>query len=316
MANENELRDYHGRWTAGGENAPPPPAPSPERWAALGVGDQTMQVVSGLTGGAFVAVLNPDHVEDARRIGLAASAVARELDFDPAKINVTDQELVFELGNTNHTYAGVADLQRGFITLYTGHLAPASVPGVVAHEIMHQKWEAYTKDYRAESDKVMSDPDAKDKPYRGAEAFMHPDGTLGPKYAERYPVYQEYTKLMMNSEKMRNEDGCSEYSREWWNAYKSPNNSVERSYINVQGNEQKYTTGKVTQDQAYHETLAEMARLDYERRHAGIPPDKVKGNSPGPPAQKTDGTFSKTRYSTDWLDLYNAVNRHWKARQS
>ena len=78
----------------------------------------------------------------------------------------------------------------------------------------------------------------------GKDAVMKPDGLLREPYDRKYPLYQEHTKLTMDWEGLKNDDGVTEYSREWWKA--------------TEGN------GGAAFKQAHHETLAEMARLHYE----------------------------------------------------
>jgi len=296
-----EPRDEHGRWTSGSGST----KPSDKLWATL----------HGDPNGPFVSLADPEsNAAHARAISDIAGSVAKELGFNPSKINITDGEHKFTVNGKDMTAAGLAHRETGLITLYTKQLTESFTPGATAHEIMHQKWNAYLEDYRAEAAKVMTDPDGANSPYRGPDAFMKADGTLGEKYAARYPIYQEYTKLMMNSEKMRAEDGVSDYSREYWNAVNSGEaNRVKGTYINSQGNVQEYTTSRITLDQCYHETLAEMARLDYENKKA-----KEKGsaifNPVAPPARLKSGKASTARRSKDWEALYEAINRNWDKR--
>ena len=257
MTVENEPRDYHGRWTAGSAAAE----------------SRDLHNVSVSDRGPYVAVENMAHAEDAKRIALAASLVAMKLGFDPTKINVTDTEAKFVLNGREWNAAGEADRATGLITLYTQQLSPSSIPGVTAHEIMHQKFNAFTQDYDAERKKMTQDP-----AYL-SNGFMKADGFLAEPYASKYPLYQQYQKLMEPSitEGFAKSDGVSQYSRDWWTSWKA---------------------GQAKTDQAFHETLAEMAKIHYEKEYLGAYPKDTPG-VPGAP---------------EWQALYKAVSDHWDKR--
>lgn len=268
-----EARDQRGRWTAGEGGTHTAP------------------------GMPLVVVDDPRNADQAKGIALVASRVANMLGFEPTAINVTDREHTFELNGAMHHAAGTASLATGAITLYMQQLMPSAIPGTVAHEIMHQKFESYMKAYLAERAHVMGDPQTlKD---------MRPDGTLQEPSASKYPLYQNYTthfesKVITQpngarisvAEKMAREDGVSEYSRSWWEAHKA---------------------GTATQNQAYHETLSEMARMNFDKTKLPGFEHLGKQKFAGPPTLKVNG-FLTTTPSKDWSALYRAVEDHWKKR--
>lgn len=189
-----------------------------------------------------VAVKLAQRAEDARRIGLAATAVAEKLGYDPAKIRVTTDDKTFMLNGASYHYAGATNLSTGDITLYQPNLAPSAVAGVTAHEIGHGKFEDFFKDYQTERDAVFNE----------SATIMKPDGTLKAPFDEKYPTYQRYEQLFEgNLARLAKEDGVSEYSRNWWEAVNK---------------------GQALAKLGIHETLAEMTRLEYETGKVEAPP--------------------------------------------
>ena len=71
--------------------------------------------------------------------------VAGKLGFDPAKIEVSDASPKFKLNDQEFDYAAAADMQTGKITVYRKHMVLSEASGSLAHEIMHQKFEAAVK---------------------------------------------------------------------------------------------------------------------------------------------------------------------------
>jgi hypothetical protein len=227
----------------------------------------------------------------------------------------------------------------GTVTLFTPHVGnnPSAIAGVAAHEIAHQKFNALLSDKNADSLKMPHDPDyGKDPEWKvydptnpahaemkanGAlvstpqtdgtvkirePGFMRPDGTLNEPYASKYPAYQAYTKAMMPMiAKFAKSDGVSDYSKEYWQGVQTP---VEKSFINSSGVEQKYTTASIPTESAFHETLAEIARLKY----AGEPVyHKKLGEVDGKPVYFST---SAKGVKPEWSALYKAVNENWKRR--
>lgn len=289
----------------------------------------------------LLVVSDPALQEKAKEIGLAAAQTARELGFDPGMIQVTDKEYPFEINGHAHMAAGTADRVSGIVTLYAKQLDVASTGYVTAHEIEHQKFNAFQRDYEAEAARVKDLPQVDVKVNTGDPAAQHPDaapgsftvkrdamkpdGTLREPYDKQFPVYTAYTNLISGTNQkpdlwasMAKEDGCTPYSKEWWDAVKA---------------------GKATYDKGYHETLAEMAALHYKEAAAYNSEVKMfgkakakelavaRGSPLAPPtlkpltmAQRAAGLdrvkdgFLTNKPSKDWLALYKAVNDHWNKR--
>jgi hypothetical protein len=91
------------------------------------------------------------------------------------------------------------------------------------------------------------------------------DGTIRDKYKSEYPFYDKLNHLW-DTRELAKDDGITDYSREWWQAW----------------HEHKADSLAVV-----HETLAEMAKLDWER---SLP------------------RLVWFKNSTTWKPLYEAVN--------
>jgi hypothetical protein len=99
----------------------------------------------------------------------------------------------------------------------------------------------------------------------------------------------------------------SDYSKEYWLGNQTP---VEREYIknSVTGEKGTYTTASIPLENAFHETLAEIARLKY----AGEPVyHKKRGEVEGKPVYFSTSTKG---VKPEWSALYKAVNENWKRR--
>lgn len=319
---ENELRDYRGRWTAGG----------------VGYSDAHAHPA-----GPFMDISKPDQAAKADQVATLAAKIAVKLGYDPANINVSDESRQFELNGKTLNYAGAAmrppepelrinpdgsktvinaDL-TGPITLYTPHIGndEATQTGVITHEITHQKFNALLTDYRTDYLKLQHDPDyhkdtqwvpydpnnplhvsmraagdmvtspqADGKEQIREKGFMRPDGLLNAPYDAKYPAYQAYTKAMMpGTDEFAKSDGVSDYSKEYWKGY------------------QDRTLGS---DKAYHETLAELGRVKF----AGDPVyHKKLGEVDGKPVYFAQGHKG---INPKWNALYKAMDENWKRRAS
>jgi hypothetical protein len=228
----------------------------------------------------------------------------------------------------------------GTVTLFTPHVgdSPEAIAGVTAHEIAHQKFNALLSDKNIDSLKMPYDPDYDKRPewvtYNPGDpvhaamkeggallsstqgdgtvkirepGFMRPDGTLNEPYASKYPAYQAYTKAMMPMvSDFAKSDGVSDYSKEYWLGYQTPQ---ELSFVNAKGVEQKYTTASIPAESAFHETLAEITRLKY----ANVPIHHRKlGEVDGKPVYFMTG--GKPGLKPEWSKLYKAMNENWKRR--
>jgi hypothetical protein len=175
---------------------------------------------------------------DVRKV---ADVIAPAMGFESRDVGVRpSMGKKFTLDGREYDYAGVAYLDRGTIEVFSDHLSSQSVGGVLAHEVMHQKWQAVRNGYKRDRANLMEaqrrDPDL---------GFFRVDGTLREGVAEKYPFYAAINEHLVLSGlgNLREDDGITDYSRQWWGA------------------EEK---GSATADQAIHETLAEMASLDWE----------------------------------------------------
>lgn len=269
--NPDEPRDEHGRWTQGSGGSHTSP------------------------GRPDVHVTDQSNAEAGKMVSERAAAVAKALDYPVEKMFVSDKDHGFELNGTQRTAAGMYWHNSESIELVAHKLTfvmpaspdggvpakvmPNGIAGVVAHEIMHAKYDALTKDYRRERDAMEKDPDYRKEnsvkwvPFdannpehvaskeRGemittdgqvrerTKGFMNPDGSLNEPYASRYPLYQKYndatggTRKGNSIEDFAKTDGVSQYSKDYWT---------------------DWANGKTSTDHALHETLAEIARLRYE----------------------------------------------------
>jgi hypothetical protein len=83
----------------------------------------------------------------------------------------------------------------------------------------------------------------------------------------------------MDYSRLEAKDGMTSYSQSWWRAFRG---------------------GEANREQAFHETLAEIARLHEEYR--GQP-------NVGPLGVKE---YLNSRVDVSWRKLYRAVESHWK----
>jgi hypothetical protein len=173
----------------------------------------------------------------------------KSLGYTPGKLTVTDDEYNFTLNGIPGKAAGSADLVTGEVTLYAHQLTgynDSTLRGILAHEIMHQKFQNVLNEYRKERDEVHADQ--RNPPGEGGYApryVIKPDDELREEFAPDYPVYAVMEPLLgfshNNMDKLAKTDGVTAYSRDWWKAHR--NNTA-------------------TWEQAYHETLAEISNLE------------------------------------------------------
>src|SRR4029077_4706380 len=132
--------------------------------------------------------------------------------------------------------AGLAHLDTGKITIFPRHIPDAdSAVSVMAHEVMHQKYQTVLNAVEAERKEMMKDPDTL--------RAMRPDGSLSAPLDAKYPLYSRFVKHDNQQVERSKSDGITEYSRAYW-TQAQPGVS-DRT---------------VTIPLANHETLAEMAR--------------------------------------------------------
>jgi hypothetical protein len=93
----------------------------------------------------------------------------------------------------------------------------------------------------------------------------------------------------------RQTDGVSEYSRDYWSDLKTKGGQYDR---------------------AIHETLAEIARLQYTAKQSGVPTEYRHwrlGEAEGKPAYFATGKDTN-KLSPEWSNLYKLVHANWKQR--
>lgn len=257
-----EARDEHGEWTSG-------------------------------FGAIATHVSDPANAEKVAGMAKIASGVASDLHYDPALITVSDETKTFELNGKSYNYAGAAFTHDGSgkIVLYATQMNDKTAAGIAAHEIEHQKFQAFMNDYKADYARMEQDPDYLDTKNKD---FMRADGTLKEPYAARYPAYQTYTQAMAPGiyDGFSKSDGVSDYSAEYWKGYITPNSGIRS-------------------DQAMHETLAEIARLKQEG--GSVEHRKLGEDLQGNPAYfRTTAGIGKL--DPMWANLYRAVDDNWKRR--
>jgi hypothetical protein len=234
-------------------------------------------------------------------ISKAISEVAKYHDFDPAAIYVDHgAPQVFELNGRRFEAGGLAHTSMIgenalVITIFAQNANPASIHGLISHEIEHIKYETAINRFEAEWAKVRNDPDTIALPGMPGEG-MRPDGTLPPDLAAKYPAYAAMQAAFYRHGIMdfATSDGVSDYSFAWWKNWKD----------NAVG---KVSSGK----SAVHETLAEMARIKYDTgkfpEHMGERIISWREPDTPKPSQATIDKNAKL-----WRDLYRAVDTVWK----
>ena len=119
-------------------------------------------------------------------------AVAKSLGYDESKVEVSEETKVFVLNGRRCEYAGAAytsaggDRPKGAVVIYPNSMGNLSAASVVAHEVMHQKFQAaFDALHDGDADAVAA---------------------LGP--------------LVADTGKLAKDDGVSNYSREWWESWR------------------------------------------------------------------------------------------------
>jgi hypothetical protein len=243
----NEARDQAGKWTSSGDAG----------------GEQPGS--------------DDDKVANAKYFRGAVDEVATKLKYDPALISVTDQPRQFTVNGTVYNEGGHTVLADKTISLFQGPFwTKSAVQGVTAHEIMHAKFQTFLDDYQAEY-KKMTDATS----HLDVDQFMKPNGLLKGEWADKFPLYQTYTTVMMPSitDDFAKSDGITKYSQDYWDEWKA---------------------SKIGTAIAMHETLAEMARLHFEQ-----------GKIVAPPGITKSGFLTSKFASKSWSDLYKAISNHW-----
>ena len=184
--------------------------------------------------------------EDTRRAEFESKVrqMAKAEGVDPDKVVVDwDKQPEFDLNGTKYRTAGEAYIHTDkHITVYQRVMAPysdADLAGLMAHEAEHVKFQTVLEKYSEERQALVKDE--RKAILNGREVdIMKSDGSLRLGYEKDYPVYSKLQPIdELQYEKLEKDDGVTQYSRDWWAAYKG---------------------GKASRHQAVHETMAEIAR--------------------------------------------------------
>jgi hypothetical protein len=186
----------------------------------------------------------------------AVEHVAKEFGFPLDKLSYSDEPHIFELEGKKISAAGTAWRDSGTIKMYPATLVTGSpdwtrqsTEMVMAHEVGHIRYEAVTRARSAESSKLSFTEPLVQVERNGVSRVLPPlapDGSIreGHGLEKKYPIYaatQPFDGLAA-WEKLRKEDGVTDYSRSWW---------------------AEFEAGKATAHTAMHETFAEISKLDY-----------------------------------------------------
>jgi len=247
---EDQPRDPDGKFASGGGNGPAPQKPYSEwtqeekdkLWGGPGKSEPTMD--------QKLATVGRMHDIMTDKLDVSKDWAAGHL------VVSFDKPPEFTIAGESRSYGGSANLNNGIITVYPrayGAFDPKTgtypeferqAGGILAHEVMHDKFESVLTQYYKERSEFNA------LPREEQESMQRPDGSLDPeKTPERFNTYQKLDHYLVdNSQEMYKEDGCTRYSKEWW---------------------KEWNDGKCSTKQAIHETLAEQGRLDYEKQAAG-----------------------------------------------
>lgn len=276
--NPTEARNPKGEWTSGGapDGSGLPPLTLPE----------------------FHGIGAPEYVRD------HANAIAKDMGFDPGRIDISEDKPTFELNGKTYNTGGIAEIGKpegeGRVVLYRQNVKASDLDGVIVHEIEHMKVQKVFNARQAENTAISNDPGPAPDPDSkywwgkkgGIDAVMSPSGSLHGDYVNKYPVYSAMHEALdkYNMDKFAAGDGVSSYSLDWWQAYKA---------------------GKASSFQAIHETLAEMARMKRETgkfpSHMGPRVLSYRGVDTPHPSKASIAEGEKL-----WRNLYRTVEKYSK----
>lgn len=237
-----------------------------------------------LTSGAEIS---PSLQNDPRAMRMAATTVkvAQDLKFkDMKKLRVSDERMTFTLNGVELSYAGSYAPGTGVVTVFAHAILEHHVAGIVAHEVMHDKW-SYFNVAGNELIEALHNGDLKFGPDGSISEFTSRD-----KYPRFTALTENFTEI--DPQIFADTDGVTTYSRDWWKAYKA---------------------GKATLYQAVNETLAEMSSLKYERQEKSppVPDGHLYSDYNQSGAVVSTEVYIKSR--DVWHKLFNTVNEIYDA---
>lgn len=248
--NPDQARDEEGQWTDGG-------------------GGRAVTVEG--TGLERPGIINRLVASEARRHGYPEEKV-KVLDDDPPVIVVGDRE--FKMGGRAFTQGD----RKGEIEIFSKNVSPEWVDHIVAHEVMHQRFERVLESYNAERERLFKDPRTHGPSERPGVIWSN--DTLDPAYVTEYPYWSQLRGThgqrgnpdLLDTVNLANDDGVTTYSQAYWEGFSSQ---------------------RVDSKSAVHETLAEIHAV--ETRRAGSL-KKPLTQFTKPPSQR-------------WMKLYRTVNK-------
>jgi len=166
------------------------------------------------------------------RTQLMINDTSKVLRFDPHRIKVEKGNRKMTVNGKLMDSAGTADLRTGKITLWERYVGPHTTD-VLAHEIMHQKFELVRQLYELDREAMQKD---------SRKGVFSATGGVGAKYVDDYPTAAYLHPFLSKTKELREGDGVTDYSRLYWDALKK---------------------GEGNYDIAMHETLAEISKLHW-----------------------------------------------------
>lgn len=155
--------------------------------------------------------------------------------------NAYQFQLAGQTASAGATYNPATNTITVYPSMRSPHLQGKPLEGLLAHEVMHHKWDIALAQYKKEEQAAL-DAD-----------HMRASGEIEEEHKAKYPAYVSMHPALNDFEKLKAEDGVTDYSKAWWNDWSN-------------GTMTNFGNG------IYHpinETLAEMQRLG---RETGIMP--------------------------------------------
>lgn len=233
-SNQNEARDYRGRWTNGGPSDAPEVADIP-KYDNLGLTPEEKSRFQELSDKMDAGKATEDELKEQEGLWQKnlksagpfmdkARELAQKFDFPPSMVDGDLQKKEFEVNGKNFTEGGHYRHDTGRITVRPNQSVNDSrLNELMTHEVFHAKYFAYLDDVGAEKRAMQADPDymkqdkwvpdpsvehddSRAKVTRVDEngntvylrrelGFMRPDGLLNAPYDKKYPLYQDNARL-------------------------------------------------------------------------------------------------------------------------
>lgn len=252
-----------------------------------------------------------------------ANQVAKELGFTAKTPEGSDRVVITDTPVTQFEVAGVKmgegghyDPRNGCVYINANAFkgwsagdklgAERAIKGIAAHEIQHAMYEVFRTAMDVESKRLLGMTSSE------VNAFMRPSGEIRPEkrgwFNETFPAHAAvedtwgsgWTSSNRVSNRMREADGCSDYSRLYWTAAGQPGGELS-SYTNYLGSPQ--SKGKL--DRAVDETLAEVAKYRVLQKSNSVEFRTTGGIS--------NGIARENVPSRDWQKFQNRVRSFYHA---